>query len=48
VHHIHGEIDRIIPLKGVRPDEVVPQGGHLINLTHTGQVNRFIERCLGV
>jgi len=44
--HIHGEIDRIIPLKGVRPDEVVAGGGHLINLTHAEQVNRFIERCL--
>ncbi|HSW45089.1 MAG TPA: alpha/beta hydrolase [Phycisphaerae bacterium] len=45
-YHIHGEIDRIIPLKGVQPDEVVARGGHLINLTHAEQVNRFIERCL--
>ncbi len=45
-HHIHGEKDVIIPLKGVRPDEVVAGGGHLINLTHADQVNRFIERCL--
>ena len=44
--HIHGEADVIIPLKGVLPDEVVPGGGHLINLTHAEQVNRFIERCL--
>lgn len=44
--HIHGDRDVIIPLKGVQPDEVVPGGGHLINLTHAEQVNRFIERCL--
>jgi len=46
-YHIHGQIDRVIPLKGNEPDEVVPDGGHLINLTHAEQVNRFIERHLG-
>ena len=46
-YHIHGQIDRVVPLKGNEPDEVVPDGGHLINLTHAEQVNRFIERHLG-
>ena len=46
VHHIHGDSDPIIPIEGVTPDEVVSGGGHLINLTHAPQVNRFIERCL--
>ncbi len=46
VHHIHGDIDRIIPLRRVKPDEVVVGGGHLINLTHAEQVNHFIEQCL--
>lgn len=44
--HIHGGRDRIIPASGVQPTEVVPQGGHLINLTHADQVNRFLERSL--
>lgn len=43
-YHIHGQLDRVIPLKGNKPDEIVPDGGHLINLTHAEQVNRFIER----
>lgn len=46
IHQIHGEIDRIIPLGRVQPDEIVPGGGHLINMTHADQVNAFIERCL--
>jgi len=45
-YHIHGQLDRVIPLKGNQPDEIVPDGGHLINLTHAEQVNRFIERYL--
>jgi len=45
-YHIHGQLDRVIPLKGNKPDEIVPDGGHLINLTHADQVNRFIERHL--
>lgn len=44
--HIHGASDRIIPLGKVRPDEVISDGGHLINLTHPEQVNGFIERKL--
>lgn len=46
VRQIHGAADRIIPLRCVTPDEVVPDGKHLINMTHTEQVNPFIERCL--
>lgn len=48
VHHIHGDSDLIIPLRRVRPDEIVVGGGHLINLSHSEQVNRFIERHLEV
>lgn len=46
VHQIHGQKDRIIPLKHVQPDEVVSGGGHLINLTHAEQVNAFIRSRL--
>jgi len=46
VYHIHGDADRIIPFNRVQPDEVVRGGGHLINMTHADQVNRFIERHL--
>jgi pimeloyl-ACP methyl ester carboxylesterase len=42
VHHIHGESDRVIPLRGVRPDRVVPGAGHLLTLTHPEAVNAFL------
>lgn len=42
VHQIHGQDDRIIPLVPGQACHVVPGGGHLINLTHAEDVNRFI------
>ena len=42
VHQIHGQNDRLIPLIPGEPDHVVPDGGHLINLTHAEEVNRFM------
>jgi len=46
VYHIHGAKDRIIPIHGPAPDEIVPDGGHLINLTHADLVNQFLKRHL--
>ena len=48
VHHIHGGADRMIPLSRVRPppDRVIPDGGHVIHLTHADQVNAFISERL--
>jgi pimeloyl-ACP methyl ester carboxylesterase len=43
VHHIHGSDDQIIPVRYVKPDRVVAGAGHLLNLTHRDQVNRFIH-----
>ena len=42
VHHIHGQCDRVIPLRGLRPDRVVPEAGHLLTLTHPEAVNAFL------
>lgn len=44
IHHIHGDLDHLIPLANVRKDvdEIVPGGGHIINVTHAAVVNRFI------
>lgn len=47
VRHIHGERDHLIPAGRVQADQVVRGGGHLINLTHPHEVNRFIRRCMG-
>jgi pimeloyl-ACP methyl ester carboxylesterase len=46
VRQIHGAGDPIIPIRFVEPDEVIPDGKHLINMTHPEIVNRFIRQFL--
>jgi pimeloyl-ACP methyl ester carboxylesterase len=46
IHHIHGEEDRIIPLRCVRPDVVVKRAGHMLNVTHPAEVNAFIDAVM--
>jgi pimeloyl-ACP methyl ester carboxylesterase len=43
VYAIHGERDEVVPLRNVKPDQVIPGGHHLINLSHSRDVNAFIE-----
>ena len=43
VYQIHGARDQIIPAKCVSPDEIIPDGGHLINLSHADAVNAFLR-----
>ncbi len=45
VFRIHGDCDRVLPLRG-KPEVIVPGGGHVISLTHPEQVNGFIDQCL--
>lgn len=46
VFQIHGGRDQIIPAKCVTPDEIIPDGGHLINLTHASTVNAYIREII--
>jgi pimeloyl-ACP methyl ester carboxylesterase len=46
VRHIHGRRDPLIPIGRVRADEIIPQGRHVINLTHAEEVNAFIRRAI--
>jgi pimeloyl-ACP methyl ester carboxylesterase len=46
VFQIHGQQDPIIPVRFVQPDVIVPGGGHLINLTHSEEVNAFIGKAM--
>ena len=43
--HIHGAQDRIIPAARVDADELIPDGGHMINVTHPERVNAFIRKA---
>jgi pimeloyl-ACP methyl ester carboxylesterase len=42
IFHIHGERDRVIPLRRVRPDAIIAGAGHLVSLTHADEINRLI------
>ena len=46
VHHIHGSQDRLMPLRLVRPDRVVPGGGHFLTLTHPHEVTTFLAETV--
>jgi hypothetical protein len=43
VRHIHGDCDRVFPIKNVEPDEVIDGGGHVISMTHGHLVNKFLR-----
>jgi pimeloyl-ACP methyl ester carboxylesterase len=43
---IHGRKDRIIPLRGVKPDHVIDGAGHIVNMTHPEEVNQVISRWI--
>lgn len=42
IYHIHGDRDRLIPVRRVNPDRVIRGAGHLLNLTHADAVNDFV------
>jgi pimeloyl-ACP methyl ester carboxylesterase len=46
VFQIHGARDRLIPSSPAQADQLIPDGGHLINLTHAEEVNRLMERAI--
>jgi pimeloyl-ACP methyl ester carboxylesterase len=46
VLHIHGQKDRVIPLRAVSPQRVVPDAGHLVNVTHAPEVNAFLSQVI--
>jgi hypothetical protein len=43
---IHGARDWLIPARRVAADEVICDGGHLINMTHAKEVNDFLRRTI--
>jgi pimeloyl-ACP methyl ester carboxylesterase len=47
IFHIHGRRDRLIPAWRVKPDVLIPDGGHLINVTHSVEVNEFVRKAIG-
>ena len=42
IFQIHGRHDHVIPVDRVDADQIIPNGGHLISLTHPTEVNDFL------
>jgi pimeloyl-ACP methyl ester carboxylesterase len=48
IYRIHGTDDQVIPAASVcKPALLVSRAGHVVNVTHSEIVNRFIRRILG-
>lgn len=48
IMQIHGENDRVIPLRPGDPDRVIERGPHLIHMTHSDEVNGYLRSVLVV
>ncbi len=46
VTHIHGGRDWVIPRGRVEPTHTIPEGSHVLNLSHPKAVNEFLRGCL--
>jgi pimeloyl-ACP methyl ester carboxylesterase len=46
IFQLHGRRDLLIPIGRVEPDEVIEDGGHMINVTHAEQVNAYIAKVI--
>jgi pimeloyl-ACP methyl ester carboxylesterase len=43
LYHIHGDNDKLFPLKKLQPTHVIPRGGHFMVMTHFNEVNQIIR-----
>ncbi|MEO8415812.1 MAG: alpha/beta hydrolase [Ginsengibacter sp.] len=43
ITHIHGGRDHIFPIKNIKADYIVPDGGHFLILNRANQVNEFLS-----
>jgi pimeloyl-ACP methyl ester carboxylesterase len=44
--HLHGDCDPILPHRYTHPDVLVPDGGHVLTLTHAEIVNGFLRSAM--
>jgi len=46
--HIHGSRDHLLPLKYIRPDYIIRNGGHLMVFNRADEVNKILNEVLQV
>jgi pimeloyl-ACP methyl ester carboxylesterase len=44
--HIHGGSDKLLPVKGISADYIVPNAGHLMVLTHAADLSAVLNKKL--
>ncbi len=44
--HIHGGRDHIFPIKNIKADYIIPDGGHFMIMNRAAEVNNIIERIM--
>lgn len=47
VHQIHGTRDWVMPLRRLKPTQVVAGGAHVLNMSHPKEVNELLARVSG-
>ena len=48
VYHIHGQKDRVLPLRNVHANVIIPKGGHFMLVTESEIISREINRQLAL
>lgn len=46
--HIHGTRDKILPIKNIKPDIEIPNGGHLMLLVRAKEISAILNRFFGL
>jgi pimeloyl-ACP methyl ester carboxylesterase len=46
IYHLHGDRDWTLPFRYTDPNKIVAGGGHVLSLTHPGEVNAFVKNVL--
>ncbi len=46
IHQIHGSRDHVFPVTRSQAQTLLPDAGHLMTLTHAGEVNAFLRRSM--
>ncbi len=48
VYHIHGDADKIFPIRNCSPDKIIPRAGHFMIVTHarllSDEMNKILEK----
>lgn len=46
IFHIHGTLDRILPIRFVKSDCLIEKGGHLMTLSHSEEISNILNKAL--